>query len=164
MSDAAPLLRPAVEADLDEVRALLRETWHQVYDPILGRDSVDEVTQRWHARELLARQLGQPDASFLVACEGDVVAAHGFAFVPEPTILAVSRLYVRPSHQQRGIGKILFEALCARHPEPATLRLFVAAQNPVGLAFWHGRGFAVVSDGIEEGARVLYMEKRKRRE
>jgi GNAT superfamily N-acetyltransferase len=162
MSDAAPLIRPAVEADLESVRALLRETWHQVYDPILGSDTVDEVTARWHARDLLARQLHQADASFLVACEGGSLIAHGFAYGTEPAVLTVSRLYVRPGRQRRGTGQLLLKALCARHPEAATLRLFVAAQNPAGVAFWRGRGFAAVREGIEEGAAVLHMEKHLR--
>ena len=162
MSEALPLIRPAVEADLDAVRALLRETWHQVYDPILGHDKVEEVTARWHARDLLARQLHQADATFLVACEGDVITAHGFAYVTEPGVLTVSRLYVRPGHQRRGIGQLLFKALCAQHAEAAILRLFVAAGNPAGLAFWRGQGFAVVREALEEGALVLHMEKHLR--
>jgi ribosomal protein S18 acetylase RimI-like enzyme len=163
MSEAPPLIRPAVEADLDPLRALLRETWHQVYDPILGSDKVGEVTARWHARDLLARQLHQADASFLVACEDERLIAHGYAFVPEPAVLNVSRLYVRPGHQRRGIGQLLLKALCARHPEAETLRLFVAAQNAAGVAFWRGQGFAVTREAIEEGALVLHMEKHLRK-
>jgi ribosomal protein S18 acetylase RimI-like enzyme len=162
MSDAAPLIRPAVEADLDPVRALLRETWHQVYDSILGSDKVDEVTARWHARELLARQLHQADASFLVACEGERLVAHGFAYRAAPAVLTVSRLYVRPGHQRRGIGRLLLTALCTRDPQAATLRLFVAAQNPAGVAFWRSQGFATLREAIEEGALVLHMEKHLR--
>jgi ribosomal protein S18 acetylase RimI-like enzyme len=159
MSAVAIIIRPAAAADLDAVRALLRETWHQVYDPIIGRDSVNEVTSRWHAAALLARQLDQPRSSFLVAHDGALLAAHGFAQMREPATLVVSRLYVRPSHQRQGIGRRLLEALRARHADAATLRLFVAAENARGVAFYRGAGFAVVEEGVEEGARVLHMEK-----
>lgn len=160
MDEAALRIRPATDADLDAVRALLRETWHQVYDPILGSGAVDEVCARWHAPALLAAQLGEPRSSFLVALDGDRVAAHGFAFLREPATLVVSRLYVRPGHQRQGIGPRLLAALVARHPEATVLRLFVAAENSGGVAFWRREGFVVVADGIEEGARVLHMEKR----
>lgn len=160
MSAAAPVIRPAAATDLDAVRALLRETWHQVYDPILGRDAVDEVTARWHAPALLAAQLGQARSSFLVACAGAAVVGHGFAYEEAPATLVVSRLYVRPSHQRQGIGTRLLAALAARHEAAATLRLFVAAGNASGTAFWRREGFVVVREGIEEGARVLHMEKR----
>ena len=157
---AETVVRPATAADLDAVRALLRDTWHQVYDPILGAAAVDEVIARWHAPALLAAQLGEARASFLVACAGGLVVGHGFAHERAPATLVVSRLYVRPSHQRQGLGTRLFEALVARHPAAARLRLFVAAENARGVAFWRRAGFVVTSEGIEEGARVLHMEKR----
>ena len=159
MHVAALLVRPATAADLDAVRALLHVTWHQVYDGILGPDSVDEVTARWHAEALLAGQLDAPRSSFLVACDGGLLVGHGFAYMREPATLVISRLYVLPSHQGRGIGLLLLGALQELHPEAGTLRLFTAAENPRAVAFYRREGFAVVEEGIEEGARVLHMEK-----
>ena len=156
---AALLIRPAIAADLDAVRALLRETWHQVYDRILGPERVDEVTARWHAAALLAGQLDGARSSFLVACERERVVGHGFAYLREPATLVISRLYILPSHQGRGIGLRLLGALQERHPDAGTLRLFTAAENPRAVAFYRREGFAVVEEGIEEGARVLHMEK-----
>lgn len=159
-NDADLSIRPGTASDLDAVRALLHETWHQVYDQILGPDHVDEVTARWHARPLLAGQLERPNSSFLVACQHERVIAHGFAYLREPATLVISRLYVLPSHQGRGIGLRLLCALQERHPDARTLRLFVAAGNPRAVAFYRREGFAVVEEGTEEGARVLHMEKR----
>ena len=158
MSAAEFRIRPAEKADIDAVRALLRETWHQVYDPILGPDAVEEISTRWHAAALLAGQLLMPRSSFLVACQHDRLVGHGFAYMREPATLVVSRLYVRPYHQRQSIGRRLLAALRARHPEAAIVRLFVAAENPRGVSFWHGQGFIVVGQGMEEGARVLHME------
>jgi ribosomal protein S18 acetylase RimI-like enzyme len=158
MSGDALLIRSATEADIGNVRALLRETWHQVYDPIIGRDAVDEVSARWHAPALLARQLHKPRSSFLVACDRDHLVAHGFAYMREPMTLVVSRLYVRPSHQRQGIGRRILASLSTRHAEAQTLRLFVAAENARGVSFWRREGFIVVGEGMEEGARVLHME------
>jgi len=159
---AATLIRAATEADLEAVRALLGETWHQVYDPILGPDGVDEVTRRWHAPALLREQLNEPRSSFLVAYDGELLVGHGFALLREPATLIVSRLYVRPSHQRQGIGTSLLAAMRGRHADAVTLRLFAAAENPRGLAFWRRAGFRVVGEGIEEGARVLHMEQQAR--
>ncbi len=147
------LIRAAVAADLDAVQALLRETWHQVYDPILGPEAVAEVSARWHAKALLERQHGAERSSFLVALERERVVAHGFAYWQEPDALVVSRLYVHPGHQRRGIGGKMLAALMARHANAAVLRLFVAADNPRGLSFWRRQGFVVDGEAIEEGAR-----------
>jgi GNAT superfamily N-acetyltransferase len=159
MDSAAFVIRTATKADIDAVCALLRETWHQVYDPIIGPDAVDEISARWHAPALLNHQLGRPRASFIVACTGDLVIGHGFAFVRDPATLVVSRLYVSSSHQRQGVGRSLLAALCARHREAASLCLFVAAENRPGLSFYLGEGFTIVREGLEEGVRVLHMEK-----
>lgn len=153
-------IRPATLADIEAVRTLLRETWHQVYDPILGPESVAEIIARWHAPALLAAQIDQPHASFLVACEGERVVAHAFAYLQPSATLVVSRLYVSPTHQRRGIGQRLLAAVQARHAGAAKLRLFTAAENPRAVAFYRREGFDVVAEAIEEGARVLFMEKR----
>jgi GNAT superfamily N-acetyltransferase len=157
---AALLIRPATAADIEAVRALLRETWHQVYDPIIGREAVDEVCTRWHAPALFAGQLDAPRSSFLVACDDRILVAHGFAYMSDATTLVVSRLYVQPSHQRQGIGRRVLARLSARHAAATTLRLFAAADNARGVAFWRHEGFTTVGEGMEEGARVLYMEKR----
>jgi ribosomal protein S18 acetylase RimI-like enzyme len=160
MNSAACVIRPATPVDLDAVCALLRETWHQVYDPIIGENAVDEISARWHAPVLLDHQLRQRHASFIVACAGELVIGHGFAFVrDDPATLVVSRLYVRPSHQRQGVGRSLLAALCARHKEARTLCLFVAAENRRGLSFYRREGFTVAREGLEEGVRVLHMEK-----
>ena len=159
MDGAAFVIRSATKADIDAVCALLRETWHQVYDPIIGQDAVDDISARWHAPVLLNDQLRQPRSSFIVACAGDLVVGHGFAFVRDPATLVVSRLYVRPSHQRQGVGRRLLAALRARHIDTVTLCLFVAAENRRGLSFYLGEGFTVVREGLEEGVRVLHMEK-----
>jgi ribosomal protein S18 acetylase RimI-like enzyme len=155
---ASLLIRSASEADLEAVRLLLRETWHQVYDAILGPDGVDEVCARWHAPALLREQLHQPRSSFLVAHDSEDLAGHGFAYPSEPATLVISRLYVRPGHQRRGIGTELLAALTARHRYDR-LRLFVAEANVRGVAFWRRQGFSIAEYGIEEGARIVHMEK-----
>lgn len=153
-------IRAATEADIDAVRALLREAWHQVYDPIIGAAAVAEIMARWHAPALLTEQLTQRHSSFLVACAGDVPVGHALAQMREGAALAVSRLYVLPSHQRQGIGRGLLAALCGRHGDARSLVLFVAAENPRAVSFYFREGFAVVREGVEEGVRVLHMEKR----
>ena len=154
------VIRPATVADMEGVRMLLGAAWHQVYDPIIGPDAVAEIIARWHAPALLTEQLTQPRSSFLVACEDEVPVGHGFAYMREPDTLVVSRLYVHPSHQRHGVGRRLLDALRARHEEATSLCLFTAAENLLAVSFYRGEGFTVVREGIEEGVRVLHMEKR----
>ena len=72
-------IRAAEPRDLEAVRALLVETWHDTYDPLLGVDKVTEITNSWHSIDALRPQLALPDCSFLVAEEGGRIVGHAFA-------------------------------------------------------------------------------------
>ena len=153
-------IRAAEPRDLEAVRALLVETWHDTYDPLLGVDKVTEITNSWHSIEALRPQLALPDCSFLVAEEGGRIVGHVFANGRRLPPLTLSRLYVLPSFQRRGIGSALLEAAIARHPRAESIRLEVQADNPKGLAFYRREGFEAVGEHMEDGIPHIRMEKR----
>ena len=129
------LIRPAVADDLPAVRALLVETWHDTYDALLGAERVTEITNAWHSVENLGRQLDIPGTSFLVAEENGRSSAMLLANAEKPPLLVLSRLYVRPDRQRRGIGTQLLEAIIRRHPKSMRLRLEVEGGNAKGPVF-----------------------------
>jgi ribosomal protein S18 acetylase RimI-like enzyme len=154
------VVRLATANDLPGVRALLVETWHDTYDTLLGRERVTEITNSWHSIENLGRQLHVPDASFLVAEESGAILGHAFANAQKPPLLVLSRLYVRPDRQRRGIGVSLLAAAVARHQECETIRLEVEADNTKGLSFYRREGFEAVGEKSEDGLNHILMEKR----
>ena len=83
---------------------------------------------------------------------------HAFARVPQPGVLFLSRLYVLPSWQRRGVGTRMLEAVVERHPGAAWMRLNVEAENGKGVAFYRRHGFTVAGERTE-GLRSLQMEK-----
>ena len=127
------LIRPATRDDLGAVRGLLVETWHDTYDPLLGRERVIEITDRWHAVEALARQLDLPDSSFLIAARDREAIGHAFAQAPHPPVLVLGRLYVRPALQRQGVGGRLLAAVTLCHPQASLIRLMVEAGNAKGV-------------------------------
>ena len=153
------VIHPATRADVSAVRRLLVETWHDSFDPLLGRERVTEITDRWHAEDLLARQLDSPDGSFLVAELGGQAVGHALAEAREPPLMVIGRLYVRPAFQRRGIGRQLLAALIRRHPQTSRIRLLVHADNAKGRSFYQRNGFVAVSEVLEEGLPALRMEK-----
>lgn len=152
-------IRPAEPDDLEAVRALLAETWHDTYDPLFGADWVSEVSGRWHKVEHLRAQLDVPGTSCLVAAEGGRILGHILADARKPPLLVIARLYVLPADQRRGIGGRLVDAVLAAHPGCERLRLDVEARNAKGLAFYHRAGFREVDRRVIEGSEHLVMEK-----
>ena len=153
------LIRPATAADLKQVREILVETWHGTYDALIGHDRVAEITGQWHAPELLAKQLQSPGVSFLVAAHESELVGHAFANSPQPPIVMLLRLYVLPRWQRRGVGSLLLDAVIRAYPGATALRLSVEADNLKGVSFYRGRGFELRGEQVEEGVKVLRMEK-----
>jgi len=148
MTEGDITIRRAEADDLQAVRALLAETWHDTYDAIMGADWVSEVSGRWHAVENLGRQLLAEGSSFLVAIDQGKVIGHILADAREAPLLVISRLYVHPAHQRGGVGGRLLDAALAEHPDCDTLRLEVEAQNEKGVAFYRRAGFSEAQTGF----------------
>ena len=157
MSDLA--IRAAAVGDLGEVARLLAATWHDTYDALLGVERVAATTRSWHAPEVLAKQAALPDASFLVAFRGGVLAGHAFAKEQGEGGLLLSRLYVLPAHQRRGVGRALLAAVVERHPGTVRVELLVEARNAKGLAFYGRHGFVAVGRVEEDGSSSLRMQR-----
>lgn len=160
MEPAEFTLRAARAEDLPAVRHLLVTTWHDTYDAIFGPDKVTEITDAWHALDRLAAQLHQPETSFLVADMYGAIVGHVFADASRPPILALSRLYVLPGYQRRGIGAALLTAALGAHPEAQEVSLEVAAENTKALAFYAREGFEPAGRASEGGLCHTRLRKR----
>jgi ribosomal protein S18 acetylase RimI-like enzyme len=75
----------------------------------------------------------------------------------------VSRLYVHPEYQRRGIGAALLQAAVAAFPTVKRLRLVVEEQNHKGRAFYAKQGFHQIEVKQEEisgiALETLVLEK-----
>jgi ribosomal protein S18 acetylase RimI-like enzyme len=154
------VIRPATPDDLPQVQRLLVETWHDTYDALLGAERVTEITNSWHSIENLGRQLDVPDTSFLVAEEDGAIVGHAAANARKPPLMVLTRLYVRPDAQRRGVGRLLLAEAIARHGGCEVMRLEVEAGNPKGISFYRREGFQAVGEKSEQGLNHILMEKR----
>lgn len=140
-------VRTAGERDLDAVRALLVETWHATYDEIYGAQRVTEITDDWHSIASLKARLSRPNSEFLVADDGKAIGGMAYAAATnDPKLVMLHQLYVHPSFQRAGIGKMLLDEIEDSFPDARTLRLEVEAANASALAFYRAHGF------VEAGA------------
>ena len=138
---------------------LLAVTWHDTYDALIGREKVDDITSRWHAVDVLARQVESADISFLVADIGGLIVGHSLANAQHAPTLFLARLYVLPAYQRRGIGESLLAAAIKRHAPMARVRVDVEADNAKGVSFYQRRGFVVLGETAQDDLNILQMEK-----
>ena len=158
-------MRTASERDLAALRALLVETWHATYDAIYGVERVTEITNDWHSIASLKARMGRPKSEFLVADDGKTIGGMAYAAATtDPKLVMLHQLYVHPSFQGEGIGKMLLDEIKDSFPDARMLRLEVEAANASALAFYRANGFVQAGETAncgsdQSGIPALVLEK-----
>jgi len=138
-------VRTAGPRDVEAVRALLVETWHDTYDAIYGAERVTAITDDWHSIAALTARLERPNSEFLVADDGSQIAGMAFATtVDDGKTVMLHQLYVRPGAQGRGVGGLLLDEIESCFPDADKVRLEVEEKNEKAVAFYLAQGFSAV--------------------
>jgi ribosomal protein S18 acetylase RimI-like enzyme len=138
-------IRTAGERDLDEIRTLLVETWHDTYDGIYGRERVTAITDDWHSIPSLKERLEKPHSEFVVADDGSEICGMAFAStLDDGKTVMLHQLYVKPGQQGRGVGGLLLDEIEAAFPDADKVRLEVEEANAKAVAFYLAQGFSQV--------------------
>lgn len=158
-------VRTASLRDLDAVRALVAETWHDTYDAIYGSERVTDVIAEQYNPKRLKAWLDEPGSEFLVADDGKTIAGMAFASAVEGGREVIwQQLLVRPALQGRGIGTLLLDEIESSFPEAERFRLNVENANSKAVAFYLSHAYVVVSQSDNEAPEdmaiaTMVMEK-----
>jgi GNAT superfamily N-acetyltransferase len=139
------MIRPCTEADVPVIDAIINEAAQKYRGAI--------PTDCWHEPYMSRAELvSEIDAGVAFSAweqSGDVVGVMGIQPVRDVTL--IRHAYVRPSHQGRGVGAALLDALLRR----ARTRLLVGtwADAQWAIRFYQRHGFRLVSD--DERDRLL---------
>jgi ribosomal protein S18 acetylase RimI-like enzyme len=149
--------------DVEAIRQVLSETWVATYADHLSASTIEQVATNWHDAGMLRSQILQSGVYFAVAkVDGRIVGLITVLAVNREELL-LSRLYVLPAYQGKGIGSGLLNAATASHPEAKSIRLAVEQQNARARSFWRGHGFADTGASTErvgdDSIAVVTMER-----
>lgn len=154
-------VREADISDLDRVRSLLFLTWRHTFEPLHGKDHVDQICALWEdGKELGARIIAQ-DAKFLVAAIDQRIVGMVFAKAPSVEGIAyLSQLYILPEYQEQGIGCDLLGEIETSFPSAKLMRLGVDGQNVKAVGFYERFGYRNTNIRLQEGGmEALVFEK-----
>lgn len=137
--DIAP---PTID-DIPAIIALAHETWQNTYINIIAQDQIDFMLQRFYSHELISLQLQNVQHFFFKATQNNSLLGYSHCY-EENEFIKLSKLYIHPQSQGKGIGKLLLVAiedkmkLLNKH----TLILNVNRANPA-LQFYLKMGFEI---------------------
>ena len=157
--------RATVE-DVEPLKQVLSETWVATYADHLSRSTIEQVTTHWHDPGLLRSQIEKPGDYFAVAKDHGTIIGLITVVVLNRDELYLSRLYIRPAYQGKGVGSRLLNAAIALYPDATVIRLEVEQDNAKGRAYWRSQKFVDIGTKIEQigtdNIAVITMERRLR--
>ena len=119
--------------------------------------------------ETLPGDYQPPDGRLLLATDqGDTAGCVALRKI-ENRVCEMKRLYVRPSHRQRGIGNMLCDAVVkeARHAGYESMRLDTIPKMRAAIAMYESAGFRNIEPYCHNpipGALYMELDLRERRE
>lgn len=140
----------ATVQDVDVIKQVLSETWLATYADYLSQSTIEQVTTQWHAPSILRAQIEKPGDYFAVAKHDATIIGLITVVASNRDELHLSRLYVRPAYQRRGVGSRLLAAALASYPDATVMRLEVEQHNAAGHAYWLGQWFAELGTKVEQ--------------
>jgi ribosomal protein S18 acetylase RimI-like enzyme len=132
----------ANESDIPQVQVVARESWRSTYADLIPAEIQDQALDAWYSYESLAAAVHDRRAVFIVARSGSRVV--GFAqFVINALLSELTRIYVLPDQQRRGIGQALlgFGLTAMKDGGASELAVSVERDNAKGCAFYSKHGF-----------------------
>lgn len=140
--------RVKTQEEIVTVARLAREIWTAHYVPIVGREQVEYMLERFQSETAVSKQISEGVEYVLISREGEAL---GYAAItPEDAeTLFLSKIYVRESARGCGAGKaFLSHARCIAEDRGfSQIRLTVNRQNTETIAWYHRRGF--VQTGLQ---------------
>ena len=163
-TDDASVERGSVD-DVAAVKALIDANWREIYGPIIGLDTVEEIVGSRHASDLLAGQTEDEDALFLVIRTGERIVGHAYA-VRRDDHVYLDRLHIAPALRGGGYGTRLMMEVERWAGEGVPVRLEVLSGNDAAIGYYQAIGFTAVcmtpDCGGLAGIPAHVMEKRAR--
>jgi diamine N-acetyltransferase len=143
-------IAPITIGQITEAKQLLSYVWSCTYSDHLSPEAIQKVTSIWHAPERLQKQIENPDVYFAGAMEDNKLVGIITAEKEDDQVLFITRLYVHPNHQRKGIGSKLYKAAVEHFIGIKRVKLDVDDVNHRALEFYKKLGFTEIERKEEE--------------
>ncbi|MBZ0189319.1 MAG: GNAT family N-acetyltransferase, partial [Candidatus Obscuribacterales bacterium] len=123
------------------VAGLAEEIWTEHYTPIIGRDQVEYMLEKFQSEDAVCMQIRNGYRYFLISEEGRFIGY--FAVEPRGRELFLSKIYLRADLRRKGHGRkaIRFLETLAREGGFEKIALTVNKNNKGSIAAYEKIGF-----------------------
>ncbi|PIR80133.1 MAG: hypothetical protein COU25_01640 [Candidatus Levybacteria bacterium CG10_big_fil_rev_8_21_14_0_10_35_13] len=150
-------VKKALIKDIPEIKKVLKETWITTYGTLFSKDAINKITSDWHSSERIAFSINDPESFTIVAKNEDgKIVGLATARRKNKSTLNLSRLYVLPNFQKKGIGKELLNKALFYFDNIKNVTLEVEEMNKNAIEFYERQEFIKKSsrEDIVEGITI----------
>ena len=139
-------IREATKNDIAKIRALANDTWPVTYKDILSEGQLRYMMELIYGEESLNKQFDL-EHHFLIAEEKQKQLAFASYNMLKPGVYKLQKVYVLPSEQGRGLGKLLINHIIEsiKREGATSLLLNVNRYNTAKQVYEH-LGFTVIGE------------------
>lgn len=106
-------VRPATEADIDDLRDVARRSWKHDYPDVVNRENVEDALNEWYSPQRISAGLDHPETTLLVAeVDGDLVGFVHAYYDDDTDRSYILRLYVEPERRRSTVATRMIDRLC----------------------------------------------------
>lgn len=138
---------------IDSVSQLAREIWLAHYPPIIGNAQTEYMLAQRYDRNVIREELERGDVWWDVLEEDGRVVAFASSFtIDDERAVKLDKLYVHPTRQRRGFGRLLIDHTVARAKALGYTNLVLAVNkhNANAIAAYRKHGFEVIDAVVKD--------------
>ncbi len=157
-SKIALVVRQAIVDDIPTIQAIARETWPITYANIISSEQIEYMLNWMYSDEALSEQMFSGNPFFLAEKDGDALGFTSFGSRSNG-IYRLNKLYVLPTAQATGAGKLLLQTVVNKVIEAngKELQLQVNRHNKA-VGFYQKMGFDIIESFDFDIGNGFFME------
>ncbi len=155
------VIRPAVEADIDVLRALAEEIWREHYTAIIGSAQIAYMLEQRYSSEVLRAELERINLWWdLLLIEGEPQGYSSYFVDSDADSLQLDKLYVRRACRRMGGGVRMLERALARASQRHCSRVCLAVNkfNPSAIAAYRKWNFRIERSVVKPIGGGFFMD------
>ena len=142
-------IRPATEADIPLLRDLAQRIWRECYPGIITPEQIEFMLGWMYSGEEIHRQFTAGIPWEIALLDGVPVGYLSWQREDDGRV-KISKLYVLPQHQRRGLGRRMLEHICARARTAGSSAVWlqVNKRNERAIAAYLKAGFRIEKEAV----------------
>lgn len=152
------LIKAQNDNDFELIESLAREIWTEHYTPIIGRDQVNYMLEKFQSKNNIIKQIKKDQYSYYLIREDEDIFGY-IAIQSKRDELFLSKFYVKSSHRGKGHGKhsILFIEGIAQKKGLNKISLTVNKNNLNTISAYEKMGFQKIGSIVQDIGKGYIM-------